>query len=121
MGVGVRVGKSMGGGGTCAADFGAAAGCCAVSRTSCGRELFLHRKAKPSTSCPHASCASLLAGIPSHPPVAPKPLLLTAEYIVNARKTGHLQDLAFLDKWKTAPGVIYAKPCVQPGAQVGRH
>eukprot|EP00887_Chlorella_sp_A99_P000154 scaffold16.g154.t1 len=64
------------------------------------------------------------AGVPSHPPVAQMPLMLTAEYIVNAKRTGILRNLSFLDKYQARPdsiglpGVIYAKPCVQPGTKV---
>lgn len=41
-----------------------------------------------------------------------------AEYIVNARRTGVLRDLAFLERYQGVPGVLYAKPCVQAGAHV---
>lgn len=39
-----------------------------------------------------------LAGIPSRPNVAARPLRNIAEYSVNALKTGTLKDLAVLDK-----------------------
>ncbi|EFN56176.1 hypothetical protein CHLNCDRAFT_144890 [Chlorella variabilis] len=58
------------------------------------------------------------AGIPSRPPVAPQPLMQVAEYIVNARRTGVLRSLAFLDRYQGVPGVLYAKPCVPAGAHV---
>lgn len=41
-----------------------------------------------------------------------------AEYIVNARRTGVLRSLAFLDRYQGVPGVLYAKPCVPAGAHV---
>lgn len=40
----------------------------------------------------------ILAGIPSRPNVAARPLRNIAEYSVNALKTGTLKDLAVLDK-----------------------
>ena len=35
------------------------------------------------------------AGIPSRPPVAPKPLMHIAEFSSNAKKTGVIQDTGF--------------------------
>ncbi len=33
------------------------------------------------------------------------------------QKTGHLQSVSFLDKFKDREGVLYARPLVQPGSK----
>jgi hypothetical protein len=38
-----------------------------------------------------------------------------AEYSINAKVTGILQDTHFLDKWQDHPDVLYARPLVQVG------
>lgn len=43
-----------------------------------------------------------------------------AEYLVNAKQTGILRDVAFLDKYQGVPGILYARPIVKPGEKVGR-
>lgn len=58
------------------------------------------------------------AGIPSRPPVAQRPLMFVAEYLVNARRTGTLRDLAFLERYQGQEGVIYAKAMAEAGAKV---
>jgi hypothetical protein len=36
-----------------------------------------------------------------------------AEYSINAKITGILQDTHFLDKWQDHPDVLYARPLVE--------
>ena len=43
--------------------------------------------------------------------------MYVAEYIVNAKRTGKLRDFSFLEKWKAADGVIYARAMAEPGVQ----
>ncbi|KXZ47333.1 hypothetical protein GPECTOR_36g58 [Gonium pectorale] len=57
------------------------------------------------------------AGIPVRPPVARRPLKQMAEYTINAQKTGHIQHVNFLDKYRGQEGVLYARPLVAPGAK----
>lgn len=59
-----------------------------------------------------------VAGIPSRPPVAPKPLMNIAEFSVNAMRTGILRDINFTDKYQDKPEVLYARPLVQAGSKV---
>ena len=68
----------------------------------------------PASARPLASCT----GIPSRPPVAPKPLMNIAEFSVNAKKSGVQRDLTFLDKNQDMPGVLYARPLVDAGSSV---
>lgn len=58
------------------------------------------------------------AGIPSRPPVAPKPIMNVAEFSVNAMRTGILRDTAFLDKYQGLSDVLYARALAEPGSKV---
>ena len=58
------------------------------------------------------------AGLPSNPPVAPRPLMNIAEYSVNAMKTGVLQSNDHLDKYQNDKDVLYARPLANPGSKV---
>ena len=58
------------------------------------------------------------AGIPSRPPVAPAPLKFIAEYSLNAKKTGKVAAIDFLEKYESHPDVLYARPLVAVGEKV---
>jgi len=58
------------------------------------------------------------AGIPSRPPVAPKPLINIAEFSVNAMRTGILRDTSFLAKYQGVSDVLYARALAEPGTKV---
>ena len=58
------------------------------------------------------------AGIPSRPPVAPAPLKFIAEYSINAKKTGKISAIDFLEKYEAHPDVLYARPLVAVGEKV---
>ncbi|KAK9812604.1 hypothetical protein WJX72_000445 [[Myrmecia] bisecta] len=58
------------------------------------------------------------AGIPSRPPVAPKPICNIAEYSINAYKTGKIQHTHFHKEWESHPDVLYVRPLVQAGQKV---
>ncbi|GFR47370.1 hypothetical protein Agub_g9079 [Astrephomene gubernaculifera] len=57
------------------------------------------------------------AGIPVRPPVARRPLKQMAEYTINAQKSGHIKSVDFLDRFRSLPGVMYARPLVEPGTR----
>eukprot|EP01025_Chloroclados_australasicus_P044037 TRINITY_DN4742_c0_g2_i2.p1 TRINITY_DN4742_c0_g2~~TRINITY_DN4742_c0_g2_i2.p1 ORF type:complete len:618 (-),score=74.57 TRINITY_DN4742_c0_g2_i2:416-2269(-) len=57
-------------------------------------------------------------GIPSQPIVARRPRLCIAEYSINAAKTGKLLHDRFLEEYKDAEGVIYARPLAGAGQNV---
>jgi hypothetical protein len=44
-----------------------------------------------------------------------------AEFSVNAKVTGILQNTDYLDKWQQHPDVLYARPLVQVGQGGGKH
>ncbi len=44
---------------------------------------------------------------------APRPLKHVAQYSVNARATGVLRHVRFLEAWRWHPDVVYARPLVQ--------
>eukprot|EP00887_Chlorella_sp_A99_P005398 scaffold1.g5398.t1 len=58
------------------------------------------------------------AGIPSRPPVAPRPLCNIAEFSVNAQRTGVLRGTSFLEPFQTEPGMLYCRAMVEPGTKV---
>ena len=59
-----------------------------------------------------------VAGIPSRPNVAPKPLRYIGEYLLNAQKTGVLGNLDFLKEFEARKGVLMVKPLVAEGSKV---
>lgn len=58
---------------------------------------------------PLSSCSP--AVVP--PPVCYSVCVQMAEYSINAKQTGILESVSFLDKWQDHPDVLYARPLVQ--------
>jgi len=56
----------------------------------------------------------IAVGIPSRPPVPSSPLTRVGYAFINARKTGYVESVEFLNKYKSRPFVVHIIPFIEP-------